>query len=81
MLFRSANIVNWGGAERVSIEEWTAYIGELTGLKPSLDYTEACLESVIVDDSKLRSIAGPLKMHWKDGIRRMIQARNPEWLV
>ena len=76
-----ANIVNWGGAERVSIEEWTAYIGALTGLVPKLDYTEACLESVIVDDSKLRSIAGPLGMHWKDGIRRMIQARNPEWLV
>jgi UDP-glucuronate 4-epimerase len=76
-----ANIVNWGGNEKVSIEEWTAYIGELTKLAPRLDYTRDCLESVIVDVEKLRSIAGPLQIRWKDGIRRMIAARNPEWLA
>jgi len=76
-----ANIVNWGGNEKVSIEEWTAYIGELTGLAPRLDYTRDCLESVVIDDTKLRAAAGPLQVHWKDGIRRMITARNPEWLA
>ncbi len=75
-----ATIVNWGGNEQVSIEEWTAYIGELTGLAPILDYTTATLESVVVDSSKLRSLAGAPRTHWKDGIRRMIAARNPDWL-
>ena len=77
-----ANIVNWGGNETVAIEEWTAYLGELTGVTPVLDYaTGGALESVVVDDSKLRSIAGPLKMHWKDGFKRMVAAKHPEWLV
>ena len=77
-----ANIVNWGGNEVVAIEEWTAYLGELTGLTPNLDYAaKGALESVAVDDTKLRSIAGPLKMHWKDGLRRMVQARHPDWMV
>ena len=26
-----ATIVNWGGSEQVSIEEWSAYLGELAG--------------------------------------------------
>jgi nucleoside-diphosphate-sugar epimerase len=77
-----ANIVNWGGNETIAIEEWTAYLGELTGITPKLDYTAAgALESVMVDDTKLRSIAGPLKMHWKDGFRRMVAAKHPDWLV
>jgi nucleoside-diphosphate-sugar epimerase len=76
-----ANIVNWGGQERVSIEDWSAYIGQLTGSTPQFQYTTQCLESVIVDNAKLQKIAGPLQVHWKDGLRRMIEARNPEWLV
>jgi nucleoside-diphosphate-sugar epimerase len=77
-----ANIVNWGGHETVAIEDWTAYLGELTGLTPVLEYTTAgTLESVAVDDTKLRSIAGPLKTHWKDGMRRMVAAKQPDWLV
>jgi nucleoside-diphosphate-sugar epimerase len=77
-----ANIVNWGGGEAVAIEDWTAYLGELTGLEPKLDYTTAgTLESVAIDDSKLRSIVGPYKTDWKDGIRRMVEARHPDWLV
>ena len=77
-----ANIVNWGGSEAVAIEDWTAYLGELTGLEPKLDYTTAgTLESVAIDDSKLRAIAGPLKTHWKDGIRRMVEAKHPDWMV
>lgn len=77
-----ANIVNWGGQEKVSIEEWSAYIGEITGSKPQFQYTTQCLESVVVNNDKLQKIAGgPLKMHWKDGLRRMIQKRNPEWLI
>jgi nucleoside-diphosphate-sugar epimerase len=77
-----ANIVNWGGNETVAIEDWTAYLGELTGLTPVLEYTTVgTLESVAVDDTKLRSIAGPFKTTWKDGMRRMVEAKQPEWLV
>lgn len=78
-----ANIVNWGGSQVVSIEEWTAYLGELTGLTPILDYVDSgTLESVAIDDTKLRSIVGrPLDTPWKDAFRRMIKARHPDWLA
>jgi UDP-glucuronate 4-epimerase len=77
-----ANIVNWGGSEPVSIEDWTAYLGELTTPTPILEYTATgTLESVVVDNAKLLSITGPLKTHWRDGFRRMIAARYPELLA
>ncbi|HEX4504352.1 MAG TPA: NAD(P)-dependent oxidoreductase [Alphaproteobacteria bacterium] len=77
-----ANIVNWGGPEAVSIEDWSAYLGELTGAKPVLEYTEkGPLESVVVDTTKLFSIAPQFKTSWKDGFRRMVAAKHPDWLV
>ena len=75
-----APTVNFCGQEHVSIEEWTAYLGELTGLEPKLEYTEQTIESVRTDNSKLRALVGETKVDWKDGLRRMIEARNPEWL-
>jgi nucleoside-diphosphate-sugar epimerase len=75
-----ARIINWCGQEHVSIEEWCNYIGELTGFKPQFNYTEATLESVITGNDELQRLVGPLQMHWKDGIRRMIATRHPELL-
>jgi nucleoside-diphosphate-sugar epimerase len=77
-----ANIVNWGGDQVVAIEEWTAYMAALTGLEPKIEYTDkGALESVIVDPAKMLSITGPLKTDWKDGIRRMVETRHPDWLA
>jgi UDP-glucuronate 4-epimerase len=77
-----ANIVNWGGTETVAIEDWTAYLGELTGLEPKLEYSDkGPLESVMVDTTKLLSITGPFKTDWKAAMRRMVEAKHPDWLV
>jgi nucleoside-diphosphate-sugar epimerase len=73
-------IVNWGGSEQVSIEEWVSYLGELTGLTPVFDQSDQALDSVIVDTAKQESIAGPCRVSWKDGLRRMVEVRNPELL-
>jgi nucleoside-diphosphate-sugar epimerase len=75
-----ASIFNWCGSEHVSIEEWTAYLGELTGLEPKLNYTEATLESVMADNSKLCALGFQPQVHWRDGLRRMVAARAPELL-
>jgi len=75
-----ARIVNWCGQEHVSIEEWCAYIGELTGFTPQFNYTTQTLESMITDNAELQKLVGPLQVHWKDGVRRMIAARAPELL-
>jgi len=43
--------------------------------------TAQTLESVMSDNARMREIAGPAKVHWKDGLRRMVEARHPDWLV
>ncbi|MCA9513055.1 MAG: NAD(P)-dependent oxidoreductase [Myxococcota bacterium] len=76
-----AEIVNVSGQEHVSIEEWCAYLGELCGLEPKFVKTEATLESVMSDNAKMVSLVGPARVSWKDGLRRLVEARHPDWLV
>ena len=75
-----ATIVNWGGQEHVSIEEWCEYLGELTGLEPRCEVNPQALDSVQVDTTRLVELVGPSKVSWKEGFRRMALARAPELL-
>jgi len=61
----------------VSIEAWCEYMAKLTGLKAEFFPTDRTLPSIALDVSRLRQIVGPGKVHWHDGMRRMIQARHP----
>lgn len=76
-----ARIVNWSGETHVSIEEWCSYLGELIGVEPKFDRTENTLESVMTDNSRMRELVGPTEIDWKDGLRRMVEDRHPDWLV
>jgi hypothetical protein len=75
-----AAIVNWAGSEDTSIEAWCGYLAELTGLTPKLEPTEATLEPLPLDVSRLEAKLGPSRIGWQDGLRRMVAARNPELL-
>jgi len=75
-----APIVNLGGDERVSVEEWCAYMGELTGIEATFAPTDKTLESVSTDNTKRTELLGPTTVHWKDGLRRMIAAQQPDLL-
>ncbi len=74
-----ATVVNWGG-EAVSIEAWCAWLGELTGLEPSLQVTDGTLERLPLDLDRMHELIGPAKVAWRDGLRRMVATRNPELL-
>ena len=74
-----ATIVNWAG-EPASIEEWCAYIGELTGLTPKFEKTEKTIASLPLDTARLHEKVGPTRVAWRDGIRRLVAARAPELL-
>jgi nucleoside-diphosphate-sugar epimerase len=74
-----ATIVNWAGAP-ATIEEWCAYLGELTGLQPDFVVTEATIGSVTTDNTKLHELVGETRVDWRDGMRRMVAARHPELL-
>jgi len=75
-----ATVVNWGG-EPATIEEWCAYLGELTGIEPQLMSTDQTIESVTVDLTRMHELVGPAKVDLRDGLRRMVAARHPELLA
>lgn len=73
-----ATTLNWGGSVAVSVEEWCAYMGELTGLEVKYHHTDKAIGSVHIDLSRMHELIGPTTVDWHDGIRRMIHARHPE---
>ena len=75
-----ATTVNWGGSDVVSIEEWCGYLGELTGLEARLQTSEHALGSLTMDLTRMHELLGRTRIHWRDGIRRLVEARNPELL-
>jgi hypothetical protein len=75
-----ATTVNWGGSEAVSIEEWCSYLCELTGLEPRLQANEQALGSLAMDLTRMHQLVGRTRVHWREGIRRMVEVRNPELL-
>jgi nucleoside-diphosphate-sugar epimerase len=73
-----ATIVNWGGSESVSIEQWCDYLGALTGRKPEYVTTERTIGSVTIDPTRMHQLLGPTTMDWREGMRQMVRARHPE---
>ncbi|MBW2362845.1 MAG: NAD(P)-dependent oxidoreductase [Deltaproteobacteria bacterium] len=76
-----ATTINWGGSEATSIEEWCGYLAELTGLEPKFDVTENTIPSLALDPTRMHERLGATRVAWRDGIRRMVAARNPELLL
>lgn len=78
-----ATIVNWGGDEAVSVQEWATYAGELMGLDATVDVApiEGTLRGSIADTSRRASITGPCTVDWREGIRRTVALRHPDKLV
>jgi len=75
-----ATIVNWGGDEAVSPQEWCAYFGELTGLTPEVVVKEipGTQRGAILDATKRMAITGPCRVSWRDGMKRMLEERYPD---
>jgi UDP-glucuronate 4-epimerase len=73
-----ATVVNWGGTEVVSIEEWCAYMGSLTGLEAKLAPSDTTLPTVIGDTTKLQALGFTPKVHWRDGVARLVRTIAPD---
>lgn len=74
-------VVNWGGSETVSIEEYCTYMGELVGIEPIFHYTPEAHTPLRPDLTYMHEILGRTQVHWRDGMRRMIAARHPELVL
>jgi nucleoside-diphosphate-sugar epimerase len=75
-----ATIVNWCGDEGVSVQEWTAYAGELLG-KPARVVVEpvpGASLGAVGDTTRRRAITGPCRVSWKEGFRRTLAGLHPD---
>jgi nucleoside-diphosphate-sugar epimerase len=75
-----ATVVNWGGDERVSVEEWCDYLGVLTGVPVRCEPTVQSLASVALDLTRMHELIGHTTVPWRDGFRRMVAAQRPDLL-
>ena len=71
-------VVNWAGSETVSAEEYCAYMGELVGIEPVFEYDPAAHTPLWPDVTLMHDVLGRTKVPWREGFRRMVQARHPE---
>ena len=71
-------VVNWAGSETVSVEDYCAYMGELVGVEPIFDYTPDAHTPLWPDVTYMHEVLGQTKVPWREGFRRMIEARHPE---
>jgi len=71
-------VVNWSGSETVSIEDYCTYMGKLVGIEPIFEYTEQAHTPLWPDVTLMHKVLGKTKVSWREGMRRMIQARHPE---
>jgi UDP-glucuronate 4-epimerase len=71
-----ATVVNWGGEDAVSIEDWCAYLGELTGMEATFQSTDQTIESVTVDLTRMHELVGHATVPWQEGFARMVVARQ-----
>jgi UDP-glucuronate 4-epimerase len=70
-------VINWAGNDAVSHRQLHAYLTELTGLTPVYELTEVNFDSFASDNTRRESLIGPCKVHWKDGVRKVIDRRFP----
>lgn len=75
-----ATVVNWGGSQAASIEEWCGHLGELTGCTPSFAPTRDTIDSVQIDLTRMHELVGPTSVDWREGMQRMVESRHPELL-
>jgi UDP-glucuronate 4-epimerase len=71
-------VVNWAGSETVSAEDYCTYMGGLVGVEPVFEYSSKAHTPLWPDLTLMHQVLGRTKVHWRDGFRRMIEARHPE---
>ena len=72
--------MNFGGSQKVSIEEWCAYIGELTGFEATFQDNPKAFGSLCIDTTRMHELIGETRVDWHDGIRSQIECLAPQLL-
>jgi UDP-glucuronate 4-epimerase len=67
--------VNWAGSETVSAEEYCTFLGELTGREVTFRYDEKAPWPLWPDVTLMHEVLGHTEVPWREGMRRMAEAR------
>jgi nucleoside-diphosphate-sugar epimerase len=73
-----AVVTNWGGDEPVDLRELCEYIGALLGREVGFVESADGIHQYRLDAARRRELAGPCKVGWREGVRRMVAARRPD---
>ncbi len=65
-------IVNWGGDETVSLEEWCELLASEAGCTPTFIETDSTIGGVRVDLTRMHELVGHTKIDWREGMRRLV---------
>ena len=70
--------LNFGGSDPVSIEEWCAYLQELSGFEPVFSENPKAFGALAIDTARMHELIGPTKVDWRTGVRNMVASLAPE---
>jgi nucleoside-diphosphate-sugar epimerase len=72
-------IVNWGGDEVVTAQEWCAHFEQLTGRTARIDVVpiDGTRRGTALDNTRRLAITGPATVRWRDGMARLLAHRYP----
>lgn len=73
-----ATTVNWGGSEAVSLEAWCGFLGEQVGRDARFAVMPFAIPPACIDATRMHEIAGRTRVGWREGLRRMVAARQSE---
>jgi nucleoside-diphosphate-sugar epimerase len=76
-----ANIINWSSDEVMDRQNLYDYLTEVSGLKPVLKEVDPEFGDVggLPDVSKLKAIAGPFRLKWRDGVLQTLRTNFPDF--
>jgi nucleoside-diphosphate-sugar epimerase len=69
-----ATVVNWGGDETVSVEEWCGYLAELVGAEAIFRVDPNAIPPLPLDLARLHALGSHSSVDWRVGIRRLVAA-------
>lgn len=73
-------IVNWGGSDRASIEEWSEYMAGLVGKQVKFAVSDQVHFPKDTDTSRMESLVRKTRVPWREGMQLLVAARYPELL-
>jgi nucleoside-diphosphate-sugar epimerase len=71
-----ATLTNWGGDQAVDVRDLIALLAELSGCEARIEESEMGIHHYCLDPSRRIELAGRCRVDWKEGVRRMVQARR-----